>query len=151
MKNLTPEMIEKAKAAKSAEELLEIAKANGVELTADEAATYFAQLNPKSGELDDDDLDNVAGGKGGCESNSTGRTVVTSGCKCFTGQYQLNSSVSQKELDGMCPIDRHAYCIRNDNKGRRDTWFSFGGDGTCGYCVHLEFEGGTGVCGKTGK
>ena len=41
MKNLTPEMIEKAKAAKSAEELLEVAKAGGVELTADEAATYF--------------------------------------------------------------------------------------------------------------
>ena len=62
MKNLTPEMIEKAKAAKSAEELLEVAKANGVEMTADEAATYFAQLNPQSGELDDDDLDGVSGG-----------------------------------------------------------------------------------------
>ena len=68
MTNLTPEMIEKAKAAKSAEELLELAKANGVEMTADEAATYFAQLNPKSGELDDDDLDAVAGGA--CASNS---------------------------------------------------------------------------------
>ena len=66
MKNLTPEMIEKAKTAKSAEELLEIAKANGAEMTAGEADTYFAQLNPKSGELDDDDLDNVAGGAGGC-------------------------------------------------------------------------------------
>ena len=62
MKNLTTEMIEKAKAAKSAEELLELAKANGVEMTADEAATYFAQLNPTSGELSDDDLDAVAGG-----------------------------------------------------------------------------------------
>ena len=39
MKNLTSEMIEKAKAAKSAEELLEIAKAGGMEMTADEAAT----------------------------------------------------------------------------------------------------------------
>ena len=62
MNNLPPEMIEKAKAAKSAEELLEVAKAGGIEMTADEAATYFAQLNPKSGELDDDDLDAVAGG-----------------------------------------------------------------------------------------
>ena len=62
MTNLPPEMIDKAKTAKSAEELYEIAKANGVEMTADEAATYFAQLNPKSGELDDDDLDAVAGG-----------------------------------------------------------------------------------------
>ena len=68
MKNLTPEMIEKAKAAKTAEELLELAKANGVEMTADEAKTYFAQLNPKSGELDDDDLDNVAGGCGDPET-----------------------------------------------------------------------------------
>ena len=65
MKNLTPEMIEKAKVAKTAEKLLEIAKANGVEMTADEATTYFAQLNPKSGELDDDTLDGVAGGCGG--------------------------------------------------------------------------------------
>ena len=62
MKNLTSEMIEKAKATKSAEELLELAKANGVEMTADEAKTYFAQLNPKSGELNDDDLDLVSGG-----------------------------------------------------------------------------------------
>ena len=74
MKNLTPEMIEKAKAAKSAEELLEIAKANGVELTAEEAATYFAQLNPKSGELDDDDLDSVAGGA--CSSGKSGHGVA---------------------------------------------------------------------------
>ena len=60
--NFNAEMIEQAKAAKSAEELLEIAKANGMEMTADEAETYFAQLNPKSGELDDDMLDGVAGG-----------------------------------------------------------------------------------------
>ena len=66
MKNLKPEMIEKAKVAKTAEELLEIAKANNIDMTADEAATYFAQLNSKSGELDDDDLDAVAGGASGC-------------------------------------------------------------------------------------
>ena len=62
MKNFNAEMIEKAKVAKSVEELLELAKANGVEMTADEATIYFAQLNPKSGELSDDDLDAVAGG-----------------------------------------------------------------------------------------
>ena len=42
MKNLTPEMIEKAKAAKSAEELLALAKENNVEMTADEAKIYYA-------------------------------------------------------------------------------------------------------------
>ena len=64
MRDFTEEMIEQAKAAKSAEELIEIAKASGVEMNSDEAATYFAQLGPTSGELSDDDLDNVAGG--GC-------------------------------------------------------------------------------------
>ena len=74
MKNFNAEMIEKAKAAKSAEELLELAKASNVEMTADEAATYFAQLNPKSGELDDDDLDAVAGG--GCGGSDNGNPAV---------------------------------------------------------------------------
>ncbi len=57
-------MVQSAKAAKCATELLELAKANGVELTENDAAKYFEQLNPKCGELDDDELDNVAGG--GC-------------------------------------------------------------------------------------
>ena len=78
MKNLTPEMIEKAKAAKSAEELLELAKASNVEMTEEEAKTYFAQLSPKSGELDDDDLDAVAGGAGGC-GDSTNSDVFPEG------------------------------------------------------------------------
>ena len=79
MKNLTPEMIEKAKAAKSAEDLLALAKENNVEMTADEAKTYFAQLNPKSGELDSDELEAVSGG--GCndsdDSGSNVKDVVT--------------------------------------------------------------------------
>lgn len=63
MKNLTPELIAKAKAAKSAEELFEIAKANNVEMTEEEAKTYFAQLNA-NGAVSDDELDVVAGGLG---------------------------------------------------------------------------------------
>ena len=59
----TNEMLEKAKAAKSAEELLELAKAEGIELTAEQAAKAFAELN-KSGELSDEELENAAGGAG---------------------------------------------------------------------------------------
>ena len=80
MKNLKPEMIEKAKAAKSAEELLALAKENNVEMTADEAKTCFAQLNPKSGELDDDDLDAVSGGAGGC-GDPTNKDLFPEGSK----------------------------------------------------------------------
>ena len=61
MKNLTPELIAKAKAAKSTEELLALAKANNVELTEEEAKTYFEQLNA-NGAVSDDELGAVAGG-----------------------------------------------------------------------------------------
>ena len=62
--NFTQEQLAKAKAAKSAEELIALAKENGVELTEDEAKKYFAELN-KEGALADDELDNVSGGCGG--------------------------------------------------------------------------------------
>ena len=84
MKNLTPEIIEKAKAAKTAEELYEIAKANGVEMTEDEAKNYFEQVAPKSGELDDEDLDNVAGGACGGGVRVGDNVRVTSGETCPT-------------------------------------------------------------------
>ena len=61
----TAGLIEKAKQAKSAGELLAIAKKNGFELTEDEAKNYFERLN-NSGELSDDELNNVSGGCGGC-------------------------------------------------------------------------------------
>ena len=66
MKNLTPELIAKAKTAKSAEELLDLAKANNVALTEEEAKSCFEQLNA-NGAVSDDELDIVAGGsEGGC-------------------------------------------------------------------------------------
>ena len=57
-------LILKAKDAKSVEELMALAKENGVELNEDDAKMYFEQLNAKKGELSDDELDAVAGG--GC-------------------------------------------------------------------------------------
>lgn len=63
---ITPELLEKAKQAKSAEELLTLAKENDIELTEENAKAYFEQLNPPKGELSDAELDNIAGG--GCNS-----------------------------------------------------------------------------------
>lgn len=65
MKNLTPELIAKAKAAKRAEELFELARANDVEITEDMAKTFFEQLNT-SGALSDDELEAVSGGGNIC-------------------------------------------------------------------------------------
>ena len=58
----TPELIEKAKSAKTPEELMALAKENGMELTEESAKAYFEQLNSKTGELADEELNNVAGG-----------------------------------------------------------------------------------------
>ncbi|MFA9465802.1 MAG: hypothetical protein ACERKN_16090 [Velocimicrobium sp.] len=67
MSNFNQELIAKAKEAKTKEELLTIAKENGEDITAEQADTYFELLNKISGELADEDLDNVAGGGGSNE------------------------------------------------------------------------------------
>ncbi len=66
--NISKELSEKAKQAKTAEELLSMAKAEHIELTAEQAAKAFAELK-RSGELADEELDNVAGG--GCGDPET--------------------------------------------------------------------------------
>ena len=65
---ISKELLEKAKTAKTAEELIEMAKAENIELTVEQAAKAFAELN-KSGELSDEELDNGAGGCGGLPSS----------------------------------------------------------------------------------
>ena len=80
--NISKELIEKAKTAKSAEELLEMAKAENIELTEEEAAQAFAKMN-KNGELSDEELDNVAGGGGGRPP-----------------KFSVNDRVSHKGSDG---------------------------------------------------
>ena len=66
---MNQELITKAKAAKSVEDLLELAKASNVELSEEQAKEYFAKLNPTKGELSDDELDDVSGG--GCGESKT--------------------------------------------------------------------------------
>ena len=63
---INKELLAKAKEMKTPEELMALAKENGVELTEESAAAYFDRLHPQTGELSDDELDNVAGG--GCYS-----------------------------------------------------------------------------------
>ncbi len=60
MANFTTEIIEKAKGAKTAHELLDLAKAEGIDMTEDEARKYFEQINLP--DLDDELLDMVSGG-----------------------------------------------------------------------------------------
>lgn len=57
--NFTAEQIRKASACGSVDELAAFAKAQGVELTDDEAGKYFSAISAK--ELSPDDLDGVTG------------------------------------------------------------------------------------------
>ena len=78
------DLLEKAKAAKTVEELLDMAKNENIDITEKEAAKIFADLH-QSGELSDEELDNAAGG--GCSKPDGG----TSG---DTPKYKVGDKVS---------------------------------------------------------
>lgn len=74
------ELLEQARAAKSPEELLELAHENGIEdFTEENAKGYFEAMH-KSGELSDEEMDVSAGG---CKKG--GYLVVTKGNICSKG------------------------------------------------------------------
>ena len=64
---LTKEQIQRAMACETVEELMELAKAEGIELTKEEAEAYLAEISDV--ELDDAILKNVAGG--GCYTENS--------------------------------------------------------------------------------
>ena len=102
MKNFTPELIAKAKTAKSAEELLALAKDNNVELTEEEAKTYFEQLNA-NGAVADDELDAVAGG-GSCpgdeEVTYEPGEIVGLRIRCPDCEYHIGMYVKADGIGG---------------------------------------------------
>lgn len=58
---ITKEMLEKAIQCETPEELVELAKTNGIEITVEEASAYLDELSDF--ELEAEDLNHVAGGK----------------------------------------------------------------------------------------
>ena len=66
---LTKELIEKAMQCETSEDLIALAKAEGIELPKEEAEAYLAELDDY--ELDDATIKNVAGGMcyGACKDN----------------------------------------------------------------------------------
>ena len=113
------DLIIKAKQAKSPEKLLILAKENGTEMTEESAKAYFAKLH-KSGEVSDDELDNVSGGCGEPSDPpkfKTGDHVLKEGlyvCNlkhpfCCSSDHWIVDSVRYSEAHGYqytvhCPI-----------------------------------------------
>ena len=104
MKELfTSELIEKAKEAKSAAELITLAKENGTEITPEEAANYFAKLNQKSGNISDEELANVAGG--GCVTTAITDDTCNHWACMFCGQ-----SWDEHPNDTHVTVDGAGFC-----------------------------------------
>lgn len=128
---MTEELMKKAKETKSVEELICLAKDNGIELTEKEAKEHFSSLH-KSGEIEDDELDSVSGGA--CYTTHDGKkyTIVTSACKCFTGLYEKEH---YSVFDGLAYLN----------------WHRYSSEGCCGRCEHLIIDKGLGYCGVSAK
>ena len=105
---LNNEILAKAKAAKTPEELIEIASENDVEMTEEGAKAYFDLLHPKTGEMSDDELDNVAGGA--CYRGD-GRMVTTVANLCR--EWRCKKDGSRMESDHRpicCKCGKTAFC-----------------------------------------
>ncbi|MFQ7753321.1 MAG: Nif11 family protein [Acutalibacteraceae bacterium] len=90
---MNKELISKEKECKSAEETLALAKENGYDITEEQAKEYFDKLHA-SGEIADEELDNVVGGCGQAEDYVNGNYV----CDNFEPQ----PSVVVKFYDKKC-------------------------------------------------
>ena len=88
---MNKELLAKAKEMKTPDELMSLAKENGIEMTEESAKAYFEQLHPKTGELTDDELDNIAGG--GCHTKD-GRLVVSAMNYCEEWRCKDDGSMS---------------------------------------------------------
>lgn len=131
------ELMLKAKAAKSADELIALAKENGVELTKESAKAYFEQLN-KRGALDDDELDNVSGG--GCYEIGGDRLVVTTINSC--GYWVCEDCGGGNDSPGYPSLPYHR-CDKSGPITKSNL--------TCGSCKYCSYEKGIWYCNHDAK
>ncbi len=120
---LSQELLEKAKQTKTPEEIATLAKENGMELTAESAKAYFDQLH-QIGELADDELDSVAGGR-----------------KCGTTYKDHRPVVFPYNI---CELWRCEVCHKKDEKGHYCS--EHGGAGFCMTCDSSRSESGLLLC-----
>ena len=121
-------LIEKARKVKSVDELITLAKDNGVELPLEEANKIFSEIK-EYGEIKDDDLDKVSGG--GCyRHDGYLYTTIGYGCEhyeergsfgvagtCCRCKYWDYSKVSQVVIIGQPMV-----CMCEANRRKQDGW-----------------------------
>ena len=120
------ELLAKAKKAKTPEELITLAKENDFEMTEESANAYFKQLHPKTGEISDDELDNVSGG--GCHTDD-GRLVIS--VMHYCDEWRCKKDGSQCDIYG--PM---VYCN------------TCGCGAFCNTCQYCTYEKGLWLCNR---
>jgi hypothetical protein len=142
MTNYTPEQLEAARKAKTPEELINMAKDAGVDLSAEEAEDFLDQWKQSEGKLMDRELENVAGGHGGmCHKGN--REVVTLLTMCV---HNLKDYVTRAKVTA---DDRNVYGVNQDtfgvircgSAGKTTTAKETGGE-----CKWLSYEKGLWLC-----
>lgn len=83
MEKFTPELISKARKAGSTDELIAIAKENGIEMSAKAATELMKKLKPADGAIAEDELESVAGGGCNGSGGSECETLFKDGCPKF--------------------------------------------------------------------
>lgn len=131
------DMIAKGAQAKSAQELKELAAKEDWQMSDEEAASYFEELKEltsekKTGELNDDELDNVSGG--GCYKDN--RLVVTTFnwcdefvCKCG-GRGRILNELNESDS---------GTCKRCKKRVK------------CSHCKYCSYEKGLWLCNNPSK
>lgn len=124
------DLLDKARQANSPEELLAIAKENDYPLDAEEAKTLFERLH-NSGELSDDELDNVSGG--GCHAKD-GRLIVTTRYACE--EFRCKACGKRIGAQRKCLNNKYHRCSASDGMG----WDN------CDNCMNCSYEHGIWYC-----
>lgn len=148
-KKFTPEFMIQARATESPEALADLLAKQGMPLTAEEARAHF-ELFHQTGELSDEELDNVAGGA--CYSR--GKMVVTAPASCVkqNGGHQSDLSIGHWNCK-VCGGPAHMFFDMDPSSygygewdvnhicGAKDKYVM-----NCGNCKHATYERGLLLC-----
>ena len=126
------ELIAKAKQAKTPEELYEMAKEVGRAMTEESAKEYFDMLHPKTGEMGDDELDDVVGGS--CGSPKDDRMVVTSKDSCYHFSCKIDGCLRGTDMSKISNGTLYYYCAKCYKPAY------------CPNCKYMVFENGKNRC-----
>lgn len=110
--DFTPELLQKARAAKTAEQLQALAKEQGMDITPEQAREYFDRLH-KTGELADDELDNVSGG---CAAGNPKRPPMPANycCGLFSRKRDGEAGCGTCKYADSAGKDKY-YCTHSSN------------------------------------